>query len=168
MAFKEEHCRSWVGEHAPGEHLVSHLVTQVWAPQNTHAAGLDKSLHFSGTDLVRGKAAQLGLVDENRVGLGESATFLALTETRILYGNRNWRNRPNRLLHAAPADQFAVHWVDEDIGAGNHFRHMLVDFGGGAWSIERVGLRALKRDVAAKHNVGPFFAALDGRAHQLH
>ena len=67
----------------------------------------------------------------------------------------------------APASGLAVHWVDDDRGSGNRFRHLLLDFGGGAWRTDRVGLRAMKQDVATKHNVEPFFAALGERAHQI-
>lgn len=167
MAFTEEHCRVWVGEHAPGEQLVSHLVTQTWAPQNTHAVGMNTNMHFSGTEIIRDKAAELGLNDDDKVGLFEDKTFLALTRGLILYGSRNWRDRPKKLLHSAPADDFAIHWVDEDYGAGTHLRHLLLDFGGGAWRTDRVGLRAMKQNTAAKHNVEPFFAALGERAHQI-
>lgn len=167
MAFKEEQCRAWVGEHAPGEHLVSYLVTQTWAPQNTHAPGMDTNLHFSGAEVVGNRAAELGLVEEGKVGRFEDRTFLALTQGLVLYGSRSWRDRPKRLLHSAPASDLTIYWVDEDHGAGTHLRHLLLDFGGGAWRTDRVGLRAMKQDVAAKHNVGPFFTALGGRAHQI-
>ena len=167
MAFKEEQCQAWVAEHAPGEHLVSHLVTQTWAPQNTHAAGMNTNMRFSGAEIVNDKAAELGLAEENKVGQFQEKTFLALTQGRILYGSRNWRDRPKKLLHAAPASDFAIHWVDEDYGAGTLLRHLLLDFGGGAWRTDRVGLRAMKQDVATKHNVEPFFAALGERAHQI-
>ena len=167
MAFDEERCRGWLGEHAPGEHLVSYLVTQTWAPQNTHAPGMDTTTNFSGTEVVRATASELGLVEENKVGLFEERTFLALTGGRILYGSRNWRDRPKKLLHSAPVSELTIYWVDEDYGAGTHLRHLLLDFGGGAWRTDRVGLRAMKKDVAAKHNVEPFFTALGGRAHQI-
>ena len=96
MAFKEERCRAWVGEHAPGEELVSYLVTQTWAPQNTHAVGLNTNMHFAGAEIVRDKAAELGLVEEDKVGQFHDKTFLALTRGRILYGSRDWRDRCGR------------------------------------------------------------------------
>lgn len=167
MAFKEEQCREWVEEHAPGEALVSYLVTQTWAPQNTHAAGMNTNMHFAGAQVVQDRAADLGLVEENKVGMFEDKTFLALTGDHILYGSRNWRDRPKKLLHTAPASDFQIHWVDEDYGAGTHLRHLLLDFGGGAWRTDRVGLRAMKQDTAKKHNVEPFFAELGDRAHQI-
>lgn len=167
MAFSEARCREFVGEHAPGEPLVSYMVTQTWAPQNTHGAGMNTNMTFSGTQHIRERATELGLVEENKVGQFQEKTFLALTEGRILYGSRNWRDRPKALLHSAPGDAFAIHWIDEDYGAGTHLRHLLLDFGGGAWRTDRVGLRAMKQDVATKHNVEPFFATLGGRAHQI-
>lgn len=167
MAFKEEHCQAWLGEHAPGETLVSYLVTQTWAPQKTHGVGMDTNVHFSGTEIIRNKAAELGLADDDKVGQFQDRTFLALTTDQIVYGSRNWRDRPKHFLHAAPAGDFQVHWVDEDYGAGTHVRHLLLDFGGGAWRTDRVGLRAMKQDTAKKHNVEPFFAELGDRAHQI-
>ena len=167
MAFEEEHCRVWADEHAPGEPLVSYLVTQTWAPQKTQGVGMDTNMHFSGAEVIRDKAAELGLVEENKVGQFQEKTFLALTSDHILYGSRNWRDRPKHLLHSAPASEFALHWVDEDYGAGTHLRHLLLDFGGGAWRTDRVGLRAMKKDVTARNNVEPLFAALGERAHQI-
>lgn len=167
MAFKEEQCQGWLAEHAPGESLVSHLVTAMWAPQNTHGAGMNTNMEFSGTEVLRKRATELGLEDDDKVGQFHDKTFLALTPDRILYGSRNWRDRPKDLLHVAPASDFVVHWVDEDYGAGTHLRHLLLDFGGGAWRTDRVGLRAMKQDTAAKHNVEPFFGALGGRARQI-
>lgn len=116
---------------------------------------------------IRDKAAALGLVEENKVGLFHDKAFLALTGERILYGSRNWRDRPKDLRNAGPASDFTVHWVDEDYGAGTDVRDRLLDFGGGAWRIDRVGIRAMKQDTAAKHNVEPFFAALGAQAQQI-
>lgn len=167
MAFKEEHCQAWLSEHAPGETLVSYLVTQMWAPQNTHAPDMNTNMNFSGVEIIRRKAAELRLEDDNKVGQFQDRTFLALTDDQIVYGSRNWRDRPKHFLHAAPAGDFQLYWVDEDYGAGTHLRHLLLDFGGGVWRVDRVGLRAMKQNAAKKNNVEPFFAELGERAHQI-
>ena len=140
MAFKAELCRTWVEERTGGaDRYLTHVVTQTRTPQKVGHPGLTSSFAFSGADLIRERAAQLGLAEEDKVGL----------------------------LHEAPASEFAVHWVDDDIGSGNRFRHLLSDFGQGAWRTDRIGLTALGRDMGASTNTEEFFSVLGDRAQQI-
>ena len=123
---------------------------------------------FSGTEAIRDLVQQLGLDDANKVGFMVSTTFLALSDQRVFYGSRSSvRNRPKDLLHEAPASAFTVHWIDDDTGAGNRFRHLLLDFGEGAWRSDRLGLTALNRDLSRHSNLHEFFEVLGERAHPI-
>ena len=169
MAFKAELCRTWVEERTGGaDRYLTHVVTQTRTPQKVGHPGLTSSFAFSGADLIRERAAQLGLAEEDKVGLLQETTFVALSQQRVFYGTRSsFRNRPKDLLHEAPASEFAVHWVDDDIGSGNRFRHLLSDFGQGAWRTDRIGLTALGRDMGASTNIEEFFSVLGDRAQQI-
>lgn len=170
MAFKGEDCMAWVeAQAAPGERFVSHVVTGTRTSTNPAPAGrLRTGLTFSAAEAVRDLAQQRGFDDADKVGFMVESTFLALTDQRVFYGSRSsFRDRPKDLLHAAPAADFALHWVDDDLGSGNRFRHLLLDFGDGAWRIERIGLAALGKDQSHRTNVHHFFEALGDRAHQI-
>lgn len=168
MAFKGEQCEAWVAEQAPGERFVSYLVTGTGTPTNPSPVGMRSGMTFHGPEALRELAAQRGLDDAHKVGFLVESTFLALTDQRVLYGSRSsLRNRPKDLLHAAPSSGFSLTWVDDDRGAGNRFRHLLIDFGDGAWRIERTGLTALNKDLSGHTNVHHFFDAVGDRVHEL-
>ena len=170
MAFKGEDCKAWVeAQAAPGEQFVSYVVTGTRTPANPAPVGRERDgIRFNGTEALRDLAQRLGLDDANKVGLMVESTFLALTDQRVLYGSRSsFRDRPKDLLHAAPLSGFTVYWIDDDIGAGNRFRHLLLDFGDRAWRTERIGLTALKKDMSHRTNVHEFFEALGDRARPI-
>lgn len=170
MAFKSELCAAWVAERSePGEQFVSHVVAATRTPTNPAPVGRERDgLRFTGTEALRAVAERLGLRDDDKVGFMVTETFLALTDRRVFYGSRSgFRNRPKDQLHVAPGADFSVHWIDDDIGAGNRFRHLLLDFGGGAWRTDRIGLSALGKDLSASSNVHHFFDALGERAREI-
>ncbi len=169
MAFKAELCKTWVEAQAgPGEQYVTHVVTSTNTPLVPNSVGMNSNINFSRTEAIREVASQLGLEDENKVGFLVSNTFLALTGQSVFYGSRSsFRDRPKDLLHQAPLSDFTLYWVDDDIGSGNTFRHMLLDFGGGAWRTDRIGLTALKKDMSHRTNVHEFFEVLGDRAREV-
>lgn len=168
MAFKAEDCRAWVEAQAPGARFVSYLVTGTATPVNPAPVTIRSGMTFNGPELLREIASERGLDDDRKVGFLVEASFLALTDQQIFYGSRSsFRNRPKDLLHVAPASGFSLHWVDDDRGAGNRFRHLLLDFGDGAWRIERIGLTALNKDMSHRTNLHEFFEALGDRAHPV-
>lgn len=176
MAFKRQWVEDWVGEHAPGERLVSHLVTATW--KGFYVTGTFKAGAMAGQRAeqltLKGEAAfneriqALGLDPNLQVAPMVDASFFALTEQRLLFGSRSgMRNRPKDLLHAAPVGSVTVYWYDHDEGAGNRFRHLLVQFGDGRWRAERSGLSALGKDLTDTSNAYHFAQALGSRGHSL-
>ena len=168
MAFKRELCKAWVQERiGGGDQFVSYVVTSTRTPLKPQV-GMNSTMKFNGREIIRERTTELGLAEENKVGQFVTETFLALSDERVFYGSRSFfRNRPKDLLHEAPASDFAIHWVDDDVGAGNRFRHLLLDFGGGAWRTDRIGLAALGRDQSKATNLDEFFSALGERSHQI-
>jgi hypothetical protein len=169
MALKAELCEAWVeAQAAPGERYLTYVVTSTNAPTNPAPVGSRTGMTFSGAEAVRDLVRRLGLNDADKVGWGVSSTFLALSDRRVLYGSRSsFRDRPKDLLHEAPASGFAMYWVDDDTGAGNRFRHLLLDFGEGAWRTDRIGLTALGKDMSHRTNLHEFFEVLGDRAHPI-
>ncbi len=171
MAFKREHVEQFVAQHAPGERLVTYLVTSKRGASFSQNVGVGSASVVVTRSIDLGDERRidlyeaLGLDPDRRVGEGQQDTFYALTDRQILFGNRtSLRNHPKDLLHTAPADGVRVHWYDDaQAGSGNSFRHMIIEFGDGAWRGDRAGLTALGRKLKSI-NVDEFFEVLGDRA----
>ncbi|HAP78234.1 MAG TPA: hypothetical protein DCR14_19395 [Acidimicrobiaceae bacterium] len=176
VAFKREWVDEWVTKVAPGERLLSYVVAAMWTPivvKETHGGNSwhdgprATSLRIEGDAAMDRLIAELVADPTKRVAPSATGVFYALTTNRLLLGSRSsLRNRPNDLLHQAPATAATVYWFDHEETAGNAFRHLLVDFGDGRWRRDRSGLTALGKDLRATSNVDEFFAAMGTRAHQ--
>lgn len=174
MGFRREWVEGWlreVGE--PGEHLLSHAVTAMWkgvslrpGTSTLGGGGLSAEvLKLEGEEILVRRTEGMALDPDRAVAPLSHATFLALTDRRLLLGSRSgFRNRPKDLLHAAPLDGVRIHWFDHPEGAGNRFRHLLIEFGDGAWRADRSGLSALGKDLTGTSNIHHFFGVVGDRA----
>ena len=170
MAFKAEQCPAWIEAHGgTGERFISHLVTGTRVGANpTPTVGMRSGMEFTGTQAVAELARRLGLDEAHKVGFGVESSFLAVTDRHVYYGTRSsFRDRPKDLVHRAPIGSFTLYWVDDDTGAGNRFRHLLLDFGDGHWRGERIGLAALGKDMSSRTNLQHCFDALGDRARPI-
>ena len=161
MAFKHEQLTGWLATQAPGESLVSYVVTSFGQVGSSNPGSGVTSSSSSGID--RREAFAASLEPERPLSGGYNTTFYALTDRRLILGTRSGvRNRPKDVLHSAPVDDITVYWFDDDEGAGNSFRHFVADFGDGTIRSDRAGLTMLGRP--AKSNADHFIEALGDRA----
>ncbi len=159
MGFKQEHLGPWLAAQAPGESLVSYVVTSVGSVGSTNVGSGLSASSSSGIERRMAFAETLGA----ETNITRDTTFWALTDRRLILGTRSGvRNRPKELLHSAPVEQVTVHWFDDDEGGGNRFRHFVTDFGDGTIRADRTGLTVLGR--SANSNADAFLDALGDRA----
>lgn len=164
MAFKEGLLAGWIESNFPGETLAGYTVATAsgGSEQGTRhsTAGVD------GDDQRDQLRIRLGFADDAKVTVGESGTFLAATQTRLIVGSRSSvRNRPKDLIVAAPLTDVRVHWFDATVSS-NWFRHWVIDLGGGRWRTDRTGLKALGRETQIAPVADEFVAVLGDRAVQ--
>jgi hypothetical protein len=164
MAFKHEQLSGWLAEQALGETLVSYTVTSFGQVSSSNpGSGVTSS---SSSGIARREAFAESLGAERSYSSGYNSTFSALTDQRLILGSRSGvRNRPKDVLHSAPVDEITVYWFDDDEGAGNSFRHFVVDFGDGTIRSDRAGLTMLGRPT--KSNADDFVEALGDRAQRI-
>ncbi len=162
MGFKHEQLGRWLATQAPGESLVSYVVTSFGVVGSTNVGSGMTAPASSGIDRREAFAESLG----PETSLIRETTFSALTDRRLILGTRSgMRNRPKDLLHSAAVDAVTVHWFDDDEGAGNRFRHFVTDFGDGTVRTDRAGLTVMGRPTTS--NADAFVDALGDRARQI-